>query len=113
MALKKTYLKQISSTYIEKDIKDIGKIKEVEKFNKLIKILANQSGNLLNVNELANTVNLTAKTVNEWIFLLENTFVIRLVRPFSSNIRGELSKMPKLFFIDVGIRNSIDNTFEI
>ena len=113
LEIKKEYLKQIYNTYIEKDIKDIWKINEVEKFNKLIKILANQSWNLLNISELANTVWVTIKTINNWLFLLENTFVIKLIKPFSTNIRWELTKMPKIFFIDNGIRNFIDNNFEI
>jgi predicted AAA+ superfamily ATPase len=50
---------------------------------------------------------------NEWIFLFENTFVIRLVTPFSGNLRGELTKMPKLFFIDTGLKNCIENNYEI
>lgn len=113
MQIKKEYLKQIYNTYIEKDIKDIGKIKEVEKFNRLIKLLANQSSNLLNISEISNTVWVTMKTTNEWLFLLENTFVIKLITPFSTNLRWELTKMPKIFFIDNGIRNFIDNDFEL
>ena len=111
--MKKDYLKQIYNTYIEKDIKDIWKIKEIVKFNKLIKILANQSWNLLNISELASTVWIAINTLNEWLFLLENTFVIKLIKPFSWNIRWELTKMPKVFFIDNWIRNFIDNSFEI
>lgn len=111
--IKKEYLKQIYNTYIEKDIKDIWRIKEVEKFNKCIKLLANQAGNLLNVSEVSNTVWVTMKTVNEWLFLLENTFVIKLINPFSTNLRWELTKMPKIFFVDNGIRNFIDNDFEL
>jgi len=111
--IKKTYLKQIFDTYIQKDIKDIWKIKEIEKFNKTIKVLANQSWNLLNISEFANTIWTTIKTLNEWLFLLENTFVIQLISPFSTNIRWELTKMPKIFFIDNGIRNFINNNYEI
>lgn len=107
------YLKQIYSTYIEKDIKDIWKIVEVNKFNKLLKILANQSWNLINISELSNTIWATIKTINNWLFLLENTFVIKIITPFSSNIRWELTKMPKIFFIDNGIKNYIDNNFEL
>jgi len=111
--LKKVYLKQIYETYIQKDIKDIGKIRELEKFNKLIRIMATQAGNLVNVAELSKTIGATVNTINEWIFLLENTFVIRLVTPFSGNVRGELTKMPKLFFIDTGLKNCIENNYEI
>ena len=111
--LKKTYLKQIYDTYIQKDIKDIGKIRELEKFNKLIRILAEQASNLVNLSELSRTIGATINTINEWIFLLENTFVIKLITPFSGSLRGELIKMPKLFFIDTGLRNSIVNSYEI
>jgi len=111
--VKQEYLKQIYDTYIEKDIKDIGKIKEVLKFNKLLKVLANQVWNLMNNSELANTVWVTIKTINEWIFLLENTFVIKIITPFSTNLRWELTKMPKIFFVDNGIKNYIDSNFDL
>ena len=111
--VKKEYLKQIYKTYIEKDIKDIWKIRELEKFNKLLQILANQSWKLFNISEVANTVNITMKTLNEWIFLLENTFVIKIISPFSTNLRSEIKKMPKIFFIDNGIRNYIEQNYSI
>jgi predicted AAA+ superfamily ATPase len=56
MQIKKSYLQHIFSTYIQKDIKDIGKIKEVNKFNNLLKVLASQVGNLLNKTELSSLV---------------------------------------------------------
>jgi uncharacterized protein len=111
--LKKAYLKQIHESYIQKDIKDIGKIREVEKFNRMVRILAGQTGKLLNITELSRTAGVTINTLNEWLFLLENTFVVKLIRPFSGNIRNELSKMPKLYFIDSGLKNSIENSFEM
>lgn len=111
--LKKAYLKQIHESYIQKDIKDIGKIREVDKFNRMVRILASQAGNLLNISELSRTAGVSINTINDWLFLLENTFVVKLIRPFSGNIRSELSKMPKLYFIDTGLKNSIENSFEI
>lgn len=109
--IKKAYLQQIYNTYIEKDIKDIGNIRELHKFNMLLQVLANQSGSLINISELSNTIGVTAITVNEWILLLENTFVIKTIRPFSTNLRGELTKMPKIFFVDNGVRNYINNSY--
>lgn len=111
--VKKEYLKQIYETYIQKDIKDIWKIREVEKFNKTLNLLANQSWNLINLTEFSNTIWINLITLNEWIFLLENTFVIKLVKPFSTNLRGELTKMPKVFFIDNWLRNFCDDNFEL
>lgn len=111
--IKKEYLKQIFDSYIQKDIKDIWKIKEIEKFNKALKILADQSWSLLNISEISNTIWITINTLNERIFLLENTFVIKLITPFSGNLRWELTKMPKIFFIDNWIRNFCDNNFNL
>lgn len=98
--MKKMYLDQIFSLYIQKDIKDIGKIREVDKFNALLRLLASQNGNLFNASEVSNTINISKQTLEYWIFLLQNTFVIESVTPFSANTRTELTKMPKMYFID-------------
>ncbi|OGR86175.1 MAG: hypothetical protein A2021_06045 [Elusimicrobia bacterium GWF2_52_66] len=101
--LKEKYLQQIIDTYIRKDIRDLAKIKDVGKFNKLLEVLASQSGNLLNVMELANTCQIAKATVEKYLFILENTYVIKLLRPFSGNLRSELFKVPKIFFYDTGL----------
>ena len=103
LELKDRYLQQIIDTYIKKDIKDLANIKEIDKFNKLVETLASQSGNLLDVSELANTCRLAKQTVENYLFILENTYIIKLVRPYYKNIRGELFKRPKIFFYDSGL----------
>lgn len=100
---KERYLQQIIDTYIRKDIRDLADIRDIDSFNKLVETLASQSGNLLNVSELSNTCNLSIPTVERYLFLLENTYIIKLVRPFSKNIRSELFKTPKIYFYDSGI----------
>lgn len=100
---KEYYLQQIIDTYVRKDIRDLADIKNIDKFNKLIEVLAEQSGNLLNIQELSNTCNIAKATVEHYLFLLENTYVVRLVSPFSSNLRSELFKVPKIYFYDTGI----------
>lgn len=97
---KETYLQQIIDTYIRKDIRDLAKITHIDKFNKLLEVLASQTWNVLNVLELANTCNLAKQTVENYLFLLENTYIIRLVRPFHKNLRSELFKSPKIYFYD-------------
>jgi hypothetical protein len=106
---KEIKLKQIVNTYIKRDIRDLADIREVDKFNNLIKVLATQLGNLLNITELSNTLKLSKRTVEEYIFLLENTYIVRRIRPFYRNIRSELSKMPKIFFEDTGLANLLAN----
>ena len=106
---KEIKLKQIINTYVKKDIRDLAEIREVDKFNNLLQILASQIGNLLNIFELSNTVGLAKKTIEEYLFLLENTYIIRRIKPFHKNIRSELTKMPKIFFEDTGLANILAN----
>ena len=102
-AIKEKYLQQIIDTYIRKDIRDLADIKDVTKFNRLLEVLASQSGNLLNVAELTNTCGLARETIDRYLLILEQTYILRLVRPFSRNIRSELFKTPKIFFYDTGL----------
>jgi hypothetical protein len=101
--IKEKYLQQIIDTYIRKDIRDLAEIKYVSKFNNLLETLASQSGNLLNIAELSNTCALSREAIERYLFLLEQTYIIRLVRPFSRNIRSELYKTPKVYFYDTGL----------
>ncbi|MBI4801075.1 MAG: ATP-binding protein [Elusimicrobia bacterium] len=101
--LKEKYLQQIIDTYVRKDIRDLAGVKDVGKFNRLLEALAAQSGSLLNSLELSNTCQLARQTVEKYIFILENTYVLKLVRPYSGNIRSELFKAPKIFFYDSGL----------
>jgi predicted AAA+ superfamily ATPase len=101
--IKEKYLQQIIDTYIRKDIRDLADIKDVSKFNRLLEALASQSGNLLNIAELSNTCALSRETIERYLFLLEQTYILCLVRPFSRNIRSELFKTPKIFFYDTGL----------
>lgn len=100
---KERYLQQIIDTYVKKDIRDLANVKDLDKFNKLLEALSSQSGQLLNVAELSNTVNIAKQTVEKYLFILENTYILKLVRPFSGNLRSELFKTPKIFFYDTGL----------
>ncbi len=106
---KEIKLKQIINTYIKRDIKDLVEIREPDKFNNLLRLLSSQVASLLNITELSNTLRLAKKTVEDYIFLLENTYIIKRVRPFYRNIRSELTKMSKIFFEDTGLMNILVN----
>jgi len=73
LRIKEKYLQQIIDTYIRKDIRDLAEIKDVNKFNQMVEMLASQSGNLLNMAEISNTCNLARQTVERYLFLLEQT----------------------------------------
>jgi predicted AAA+ superfamily ATPase len=68
-------------------------------------LLALQTGQLVNLNEMANTLAVSRDTLSRHLSYLENTFMVRILRPFVGNRRGELTKMPKIYFADPGIRN--------
>lgn len=98
-------LNEIYSSYLEKDIVNFLSIKNHLAFSKMVSLLADQVGNLVNLQEISNTLGMNLKTVEHYLFTLSNTFIIDLVRPYFTNPRSELTKMPKVFFIDNGIRN--------
>lgn len=100
---KERYLQQIIDTYVKKDIRDLADVKDVDKFNKLLEALAAQSGSLLNITELSNTCRIAKQTVEHYLFILENTYVLKLIRPYHKNIRSELFKVPKIYFYDTGL----------
>ncbi|OQX52784.1 MAG: hypothetical protein B5M48_04720 [Candidatus Omnitrophica bacterium 4484_213] len=87
------------------------KIELPDKYNNLVKVLSSQIGNLVNIPELTNTLGLNRLTVKKYISTLKAAFIISLVSPFYKNIRSEISKIPKVYFDNTGLRNSIINSF--
>lgn len=108
---KKEYLEELALSYIKKDIFE-AKIEYQEKYFFLLKILANQIGNLLNLHEIANTINLSVSTVENYVYIMRKSYHIVTIKPFFSNMRKELTKMPKVYFYDTGLRNYFINNFE-
>lgn len=104
-------LKEIHSSYIKKDIRDLAEIEEIGIYNNLIEVLASQAGGLLNIDELTNTLGAHRKTIEKYLFLLENTFIIQLLRPFYTNKRKEITKMSKVYLKDTGLRNMLIKNF--
>ncbi|MDP3057503.1 MAG: ATP-binding protein [bacterium] len=109
---KETVLKSIIKTYIDKDIINQLNVENVTGFNNLIKILAGQIGQLVNSQELSNTANLSINTLKKYLEILAGTYIIDLVTPYFKNIRSEISKMPKVYVLDAGIRNYLLRSFE-
>lgn len=108
---KKDILQEIAYSYIKKDIFD-AHIRDDETFFRLFKILASGIGQLINVSELANTLNISKISINSYLAVMQKSFHIHLLRPFFKNIRKELGKMPKIYFYDLGLRNFFTGNFE-
>jgi hypothetical protein len=98
-------LLQIIDTYIRKDLRDLATIGDIQKFNNLIRLLAYQSGQLLNYNSICNETKLSYPTLQKYLSILEETYIIKLVHPYSHNPSIEISKNPKIFFFDSGLQS--------
>ncbi len=108
---KKTAIQSISNNYLYKDLLEFGKIKNSEILHKLLEALALQLGNEVSYTELGSLLQINKETVASYITLLEQSFIIFHLRPFSRNLRKELSKLRKIYFWDTGIRNTLINNF--
>jgi len=103
-------LREIRDSYIKRDLLESGVVDET-KFYRMLMLLASQSGGMLNVNEISNTLRITNATVENYLYVLQKCFHITLVKPFYNNLRKELTKMPKVYINDLGLRNILTNYF--
>lgn len=108
---KKLLIKDIYQTYLAKDIVDFLKITNADGFNKLLGLLAHQIGGLLSLDTLAKSAGIARREAETFLTALEQTFIIKLVYPFFKNYKKEITKTPKVYFLDLGLRNFIINNF--
>jgi len=104
---KENILKNLATNYLYKDIFTFESIKDPIIFENLIKMLAFQVGSLVSVNELSLKLGISRPTVNKYLRLLEQSYIIRVIRSFSRNKRKEIKKAFKVYFIDIGVRNAV------
>ena len=103
----KQRIQALANSYLYKDIFAIDEIKKSEKFQLLLKSLAFQIGQQVSYNELAKQCGLDVGTVERYIHVLEKAFVIFRIPSFQRNLRNELKKSKKIYFVDNGIRNAV------
>lgn len=108
---KQPYLTNLVSDYLLKDILHSRLLKTPDIIRRLLSLLAYQAGSIVSVNELANSLSVSRITVDRYLDLLEQTFVIFRLPAFSNNPRKELSKSQKIFFWDTGVRNALISEF--
>lgn len=106
-------LSDLVEAFILRDASDLFRIKRVDAFRKLLPLLAGQIGNLMSYSELASICNIDVGTVNAYIEIMEESHVVKRLRPFAGGKRREITGAPKTFFIDNGIRNQLLNNFSL
>ena len=99
-------LREIRDSFVKRDLLESG-VSNENAFYHLFRIMAGQSGSLVNINELSVILRVKNETVKNYLHVLQKCFHITLIRPFYSNLRKELVKMPKVFLMDVGMRNCL------
>ncbi|MFW5872008.1 MAG: ATP-binding protein [bacterium] len=90
-------------TYVERDVRQLIQLKNLYLFEKFLKLLAGRVGQLLNANSLANDVGVSCVTINEWISVLEASFIIVKLNPYFENFGKRVIKSSKIYFIDTGL----------
>ena len=104
-------LNDIYQTYLMNDVRRYIANEHFVGFNKLLRLLAAQTGNLVNINDLSRESGLPYGTCEEYIFLLQKMYIIKLIEPYFTNKRKVIGKMKKVYFCDLGFRNVIYNSF--
>jgi predicted AAA+ superfamily ATPase len=105
------HIRLIADSYLYKDLLMLEQIKKPLLLDKILKALAFQIGSEVNYHELSQVVGADKETVEKYIDLLEKTFVIFRLPALNRNVRNELKKGKKIYFLDCGIRNAIINNF--
>jgi predicted AAA+ superfamily ATPase len=108
---KRKILNEIAGSYLFKDILAFERIRNPQLLLDLLRLLAFQIGSEVSVNELSGRLGIDNKTVKRYLELLEKAFIIFTLRGYSGNLRNEISKKPKFYFYDTGIRNAVIANF--
>ncbi len=111
IAQKKTYLNNLINTYLLKDILAIDGLRGTSKIMDLLKLIAYQVGNEVSPHELGKQLGMSKNTVDKYLNLLQKVFIIFELKAFSKNLRKEVSKNRKWYFVDNGVRNAIISDF--
>jgi len=105
LELKRKVLEEITTSYILKDVRSLFQIGDIAKFNRLVKLLAINSGNLLNLNSLSSAAGLSRHLTSQYITVLENTYLVEILPPYFTNKKKEVIKAHRVYFADNGLRN--------
>lgn len=90
-------------TYLERDVRDLLAIKDLDLFQRFIRLCAARIGSVFVASELSNELGVTVNTISSWLSVLQASYIIYMLPPFFTNTRKRLTKSPKLYFTDSGV----------
>lgn len=91
------------ATYIERDLRQLTAVHDLQRFERFVRLCAGRTGQLLNLNSLGNDAGVSQPTARAWIDLLQTSYIVHLLPPWFTNTGKRLVKSPKLYFYDVGL----------
>lgn len=94
-------------TYVERDVRTIVNVQELNSFRKFMRLLAHQAGQLFNASEIAKKLQQDSKTIQRWLSVLESSYLAFTLEPWYSNLSKRIVKTPKLYFYDTGLLCSL------
>ncbi len=101
------YFPSYIRTYVERDVRQIKNITNIGLFQRFLKLCAGRTGQLLNISSLATDCGISVNTAKGWLSVLEQSYIIFLLRPYFKNFNKRIVKMPKLYFYDTGLACSL------
>ncbi|MFA6244681.1 MAG: ATP-binding protein [Candidatus Hydrogenedentales bacterium] len=97
------WLRNYTQTYLERDVREIVNVGDIEAFGRFLRLCAGRCGQLLNVSGLGADCGISSVTARRWLSILETSFIVFLLRPHHRNFSKRLVKSPKLYFFDTGL----------
>jgi predicted AAA+ superfamily ATPase len=97
------WLRNYCQTYLERDVRDMANVGDIETFSRFLRLCAGRSGQLLNLSSLATDTGVSHTTARRWLSILEASFIVTLLRPHHRNFNKRMVKSPKLYFLDSGL----------
>jgi predicted AAA+ superfamily ATPase len=99
----KSFYSSYLQTYVERDVRSLLNIVNLNSFTRFIKLLAGRVGQVLNISSLANDADISPITVKKWLSILESSYILYLLKPYFTNTNKRLVKQPKVYFYDSGL----------
>ena len=99
----KSFYSNYMQTYVERDLSELIHVKDLKQFRNFISLCAARSGQLLNLNSLANECGISQPTAKSWISVLETSYIVYQLQPYHSNFNKRITKSSKLYFYDTGL----------
>lgn len=111
--LKKTIIKDLADTMILKDIARTFSVEDIKSLESFARYLAINTGSLISYNSISGTMNISFQTIKKYLNAMEKSYLVVQMQPFFRNKNKEITKQPKIYFVDTGMRNSMMNSFPV